>query len=144
LKGSRRYDNQPLLAAVLRLVSQHKMERTVTLLAFDHEIVRRAKALAPRLRTAATFAIPGRGHLTARAIISAIERAEADEAALHYGLATRRTVAALHERGISVVVWTANSKLIMRRMLAVGVDAMMTNYPNRLVEVLASNAGKRD
>jgi len=110
----------------------------------NHEIVRRAKALAPRLRTAATFAIPGRGHLTARAIISAIERAEADEAALHYGLATRRTVAALHERGISVVVWTANSKLVMRRMLAVGVDAMMTNYPNRLADVLASNAGKRD
>jgi len=144
LKGNRRHDNQPLLAAVLGLVSQHKMERAVTLLSFDHEIVRRAKALAPRLRTAATFAIPGRGHLTARAIISAIERAEADEAALHYGLATRRTVAALHERGISVVVWTANSKLVMRRMLAVGVDAMMTNYPNRLADVLASNAGKRD
>jgi glycerophosphoryl diester phosphodiesterase len=143
LKGNRRHDNQPLLDAVLALVSQHKMERTVTLLSFDHEIVRCAKALAPRLRTAATFAIPGRGHLTARAIINAVEHAEADEAALHYGLATRRTVAALHERGISVVVWTANSKLVMRRMLAVGVEAMMTNYPNRLADVLASHAGKR-
>jgi glycerophosphoryl diester phosphodiesterase len=144
LKGNRRHDNQPLLAAVLALVSQYKMERAVTLLSFDHEMVRRAKALAPRLRTAATFTIPGRGHLTARAIISAVERAEADEAALHYGLATRRAVTALHERGISVVVWTANSKLVMRRMLAVGVDAMMTNYPNRLADVLASSVGQRD
>jgi glycerophosphoryl diester phosphodiesterase len=143
LKGNRRHDKQPLLVAVLGLVSQHKMERAVTLLSFDHEIIRRAKALTPRLRTAATFAIPGRGHLTARAIIRAVERAEADEAALHYSLATRRTVAALHERGIGVVVWTANTKLIMRRMLAVGVDAIMTNYPNRLADVLASHAGKR-
>jgi glycerophosphoryl diester phosphodiesterase len=143
LKGSRRHDNQPLLAAVLALVSQHKMERAVTLLSFDHEIVRRARAIAPRLRSAATFAIPGHGHLTARAIINAVERAEANEAALHYGLATRRTVAALHERGISVVVWTANSKLVMRRMLAVGVDAIMTNYPNRLADLLAAPAGKR-
>jgi glycerophosphoryl diester phosphodiesterase len=144
LKGNRRRDKQPLLKAVLALVAQQKMERAVTLLSFDHEIVRGVKALAPRLRTAATFAIPGRGHLTARAIAGAVERAEADEAALHYGLATRRTVAALHERGISVAVWTANSKLVMRRMLAVGADAIMTNYPDRLADVLAAGAGGRD
>jgi len=144
LKGNRRHDKQPLFEAVLALVGQHQMERVVTLLSFDHEIVRLVKATTPHLRTAATFAFPGRGQLTARAIISAVERAEADEAALHYGLATRRTVAALHERGISVAVWTANSKLIMRRMLAVGVDAIMTNYPNRLADVLAADAGKRD
>lgn len=140
LKGPRRHDKQPLLKAVLALVAQQKLERIVTLLSFDHEIVRGVKAMAPRLRTAATFAFPGRGHLTARAIISAVERARADEAALHYGLATRRTVAALHERGISVAVWTANSKLVMRRMLAVGVDAIMTNYPNRLADVLAARS----
>lgn len=144
LKGSRRLDKQPLLEAVHALVTRHRIERAVTLLAFDHAIIQQVKSLTPRLHTAATFAIPGRGHLTARAIINAVERAEADEAALHYGLATRRMVTALHERGISVAVWTVNSKLIMRRMRAVGVDAMMTNYPNRLVEVLASHADERD
>jgi glycerophosphoryl diester phosphodiesterase len=142
VKGNRRHDNRALLDAVLALVREHRMERVVTLLSFDHQIVRRAKGLAPRLRTAATFGLPGRGHLTARAIIRAVAVAGADEAALHYGLATHRTVAALHERGISVVVWTANSKLIMRRMLTVGVDAVMTNYPNRLADVLTSSAMK--
>lgn len=136
LKGGRRRDKQPLLEAVLRLVNQYKIERAVTLLSFDHEIIRRAKAAGARVRTAATFAIPGRGELTARAIISAVERAEADEAALHYGLATRRTVATLHARGLAVAVWTVNSKLMMRRMLAGGVDAIMTNYPNRLKELI--------
>ena len=96
------------------------------------------------MRTAATFAIPGRGELTARSIISAVERAGADEAALHYGLATRRTVATLRARGISIAVWTVNSKLVMRRMMALGVDAIMTNYPNRLADVLAAHAGERD
>ncbi|MFL6273667.1 MAG: glycerophosphodiester phosphodiesterase [Blastocatellia bacterium] len=144
LKGNRRYDKQPLLDAVLALVRQYKMERAITLLSFDHEIIRRARAQARRLRTAATFAIPGRGEMTARTIINAVERAGADEAALHYGLATRRTVAALHAQGISVAVWTVNSKLVMRRMLAVGVDAIMTNYPNRLADVLAAQAGMRN
>ena len=138
LKGGRWQDKQALLEAVLALVREHQMEAAITLLSFDHEIIRRAKAAAPRLRTAVTFAIPGRGHLTAPAILSAVERAAADEAALHYGLASRRTVAALHERGISVAAWTVNSKVIMRRLLAVGADAIMTNYPNRLADVLAA------
>jgi len=138
LKGGRWQDKQPLLEAVLALVREHRVERAVTLLSFDHEIIRQVKVAAPRLRTAATFAIPGRGHLTARAIINAVERAAADEAALHYGLATRRTVASLHERGIGVAAWTANSKVIQRRLLAVGVDAIMTNYPDRLADVLAA------
>ena len=144
LKGNRRRDKQPLLDAVLKCIKQYKMERAATLLSFDHEIIRRAKAQARRLRTAATFAIPGRGELTTRSIISAVERAGADEAALHYGLATRRTVATLRARGISIAVWTVNSKLVMRRMMALGVDAIMTNYPNRLADVLAAHAGERD
>src|SRR5690242_14770780 len=138
LKGGHGQDKQPLLDAVLDAVRAQRMERAVTLLSFDHEIIRRVKDVAPRLRTATTFAIPGRGHLTARAIINAVERAAADEAALHYGLATRRTVTALHERGISVAAWTANSKVVLRRLLAVGVDAIMTNYPDRLADVLAA------
>jgi len=138
LKGDRRRDKQPLLDAVLARLRPPRLERALTLLSFDHEIIKRAKSVAPRLRTAATFAFPGRGQLTARAIISAVRYAEADEAALHYGLATRRTVAALHEQGISVAVWTVNSKLVMRRMLTVGVDAIMTNYPDRLIDVLAA------
>lgn len=144
LKGRRGQDKQPLLEATLALIAQHKLERAVTLLSFDHGIIRQAKAVTPRLRTAATFAIPGRGHLTARAIIADVEQTGADEAALHYGLATRRTVAALHERGISVAAWTANSKLVMRRLLAVGADAIMTNYPNRLADLLATHTGEQD
>src|ERR1700754_3858342 len=93
LKGNRRFDKQPLLEAVLGLVDQHQLEHAVTLLSFDHAIIRQVMTLRPSLRTAATFAIPGRGHLTVRAIINAVERAGASEAALHVGLATRRTVA---------------------------------------------------
>jgi glycerophosphoryl diester phosphodiesterase len=52
-------------------------------------------------------------------------------------------VAALHEHGFSIAAWTANSKLVMRRLLAVGVDAIMTNYPNRLADVLAAHTGKQ-
>jgi len=132
LKGSQ----QPLLEATLALVREFHLEQSATMLSFDHKIVKQVKQRAPDIRTAATFSIAGRGSASARSIIGSAMQADADEVALHYGLATRRTVEALHEHGIAVSVWTANSKLVMRRLAACGVDSIMTNFPNRLIGVL--------
>ncbi|MEK6320634.1 MAG: glycerophosphodiester phosphodiesterase family protein [Acidobacteriota bacterium] len=129
---------QALIEAVLSLVRTLRVERPVTLLSFDHAIVRSVKEIAGDIRTAATFPAKGRRLISTRSILRAAENAGVDEVALHFGLATRRTVETLHERGLSVSVWTANSKLGMRRLMACGVDAIMTNFPNRLREVLVS------
>ena len=48
---------------------------------------------------------------------------------------------ALNERGIAVSVWTANNRVVMRRLIANGVDAIMTNYPDRLLGLLTSRPG---
>jgi glycerophosphoryl diester phosphodiesterase len=139
LKGSAT-TRQPLLAAVLALVRTLEAERLVTLLSFDHEIVRSAKLISGGIRTAATFPARGRRLISTRSILTAAEHAGVDEVALHFGLASRRAVEAFHERGLSVAVWTVNSKLAMRRLVACGVDSIMTNFPNRLREILVSSA----
>ena len=135
LKGHQK-EKQPLLEATVALVREFHIEQSATLLSFDHNVVKQAKEYAPDIRTAATFSIAGRGSANARSIIDSAARADADEVALHYGLATRRAVEALHESGFAVSVWTANSKLVMRRLAACGVDSIMTNFPNRLIGVL--------
>lgn len=137
LKGGGK-QQQPLLEATVALVRAWRLQQSATLLSFDHKIVKQVKQLAPDIRTAATFAIAGRGSANARSIIDSAVRADADEAALHYGIATRRTVEALHESGITVSAWTANSKMLMRRIAACGVDSIMTNFPDRLIAVLQS------
>src|ERR1044071_5806725 len=130
LKGHRE-EKQPLLESTVALVREFHIEQSATLLSFDHNVVKQAKEYAQDIRTAATFSIAGRGSANARSIIDSAARAEADEVALHYGLATRRTVEALHENGIAVSVWTANSKLVMRRLAACGGASIMTTFPNR-------------
>jgi glycerophosphoryl diester phosphodiesterase len=140
LKG-RHSDKAPLLEAIRALVCERGMEREVTLLSFDHEIIKRVKQVTPHFRTAATFGITGRRLVSTRAIINAARRVAANEVALHYALATRRAITALHAAELSVSVWTANSKLLMRRLAATGVDGMMTNFPDRLIDVLGSNHG---
>ena len=37
-------------------------------------------------------------------------------------------------RGLAVVVWTVNDPEDMRELIALGVDGIITNWPNRLVE----------
>lgn len=140
VKG-RAADKERLLAATLGVIERSKIRGAITLLSFDHSAVRRARELSPRVRTAATFSINGRGPVTARSIADSVRAAGADEAALHFSLATRRTVEGLHERGLQVSAWTANSKLLMRRLMARGVDAIMTNYPDRLIDLLRIQAG---
>ena len=49
---------------------------------------------------------------------------------------TRANVAWCHEHGIGVVPWTVDSKPEMKRMVKCGVDAIISNYPNRLIEVV--------
>lgn len=137
LKGGRA-NKQALLESVLSLVRTLRVELPLTLLSFDHATLRSAKEIAGDIRTAAIFPASGRTLISTRSILRAAEDAGVDEVALHFGLVTRRAVDALHERGLSVSAWTANSKLAMRRLAACGVDSIMTNFPNRLREVLDS------
>lgn len=132
-----------LLKETLALVRLFRLEDSVTVLSFDHQIIAEAKRLAPRLRAATTFALRVNTLATQRFIIKAVKQANADEAALHFGLATRRMVDALHKEGIAVSVWTANNRIVLRRMVSSGVDAIMTNYPNRLLEILSNPMDQR-
>jgi glycerophosphoryl diester phosphodiesterase len=129
-----------LLEAVLALVEQFGLERSVTLLSFDHALVKLAKEMAPGMCTAIILPVAVRQMLTARSVLRLAEVARADEVALHFSLVTRRLVTTLHEHGIQVSAWTVNRKLIMRRLIACRVDSIMTDFPNRLISVIQSNS----
>ena len=54
---------------------------------------------------------------------------------------TPRFVAAAHDRGVRVDVWTIDGPDEMRRVLDLGVDVIMTNRPRVLAEVLKQRRG---
>ncbi|HEV2707676.1 MAG TPA: glycerophosphodiester phosphodiesterase [Pyrinomonadaceae bacterium] len=49
---------------------------------------------------------------------------------------TRGFVEAAHRRGLEVHAWTINDAGDMRRLLDVGVDGIITDYPDRLLQLL--------
>ncbi len=51
-------------------------------------------------------------------------------------IATRRFLDAAHARNMRVHVWTINDVEAMQRLIDLGVDGIMTDYPERLVKIL--------
>jgi glycerophosphoryl diester phosphodiesterase len=58
------------------------------------------------------------------------------ERAFGQGWLTAELVAAAHRGGVEIHVWTVNEEAAMRRLLALGVDGIMTDYPDRLIALL--------
>jgi glycerophosphoryl diester phosphodiesterase len=57
----------------------------------------------------------------------------------YYGsiqVVTKRFLEAAHARNLRVHVWTVNDVDSMKRLLKLGVDGIMTDYPNRLLALL--------
>lgn len=55
--------------------------------------------------------------------------------ALHpnHAVVTRKMVSAAHRRGYAVNVWTVNAVADMERLVACGVDSIITDFPDRLI-----------
>ncbi len=49
----------------------------------------------------------------------------------HYELVTPEQIEEIHNRGMKIIPWTINEKEEMIRLLQMGVDGIITDYPNR-------------
>jgi glycerophosphoryl diester phosphodiesterase len=104
-------------------VRRHGLEKRVIVQSFDFGAVRAVKKLAPELKAAALWS----GGDTDFA--AAARQAGAEIAAPHYVLVTPERVRAAHAAGIEVVPWTANDPPEWEKLVAAGVDGIITDDP---------------
>jgi glycerophosphoryl diester phosphodiesterase len=111
-----------------RLRNTRRLERIVVL-AFDGATIAAVRKAEPGLETAL---------LTdrERGAVREAQRAGAKHLAPRHMRATPRLIRQAREAGLGVVVWTVNRRREMRRMLSLGVDGIMTDYPGRLTEMI--------
>ncbi len=80
--------------------------------------------------------------LTAMATANSIYRPPGDALQIppeyySWKLATPETVAMAHRHGLEVHIWTVNEEPEMRTLLELGVDGIISDYPQRLRRVIA-------
>jgi glycerophosphoryl diester phosphodiesterase len=127
-------------ASVVAAVRRARMVDQVIVISFDHAAVQRAKALEPRVATGVLFACrPTDGG------IGLARAAGADAVLPHWAYVTREDVAAAHAAGLTVAPWASSDPSVLRHLIACGVDAIGTNHPDVLRDVIASAAnGSKD
>ena len=59
-------------------------------------------------------------------------------------LVDSRFIASVHARNAQVHVWTVNREEAMRRLIDLGVDGLITDYPDRLLRVLERPPNERE
>lgn len=125
---------QPALArAVVELIHKHDLTAHVIVKSFALGSLREVKRLAPEIRTAALFGRSWpRPLVPASRILSEATDCGADEISLHHSLLRTATVAAAHQRGFKVLVWTVNSAAALRRALRLNLRAVFTDYPGQM------------
>lgn len=115
---------------VVQLVAEHQVSGQVVVSSFNHYSLRHMLGLQSGLPLGALYSEPLWKPWQYAAKLGAD--------AIHPSLsATRRKVVAkCQERGLKVNVWTVNEPDDLRRMGSLGVDAVITNYPNLALGLL--------
>ncbi len=60
-----------------------------------------------------------------------------DTCGLYYKYATEKWLGRIHDLGMKALVWTENDKDDMRQHIGMGVDGIITDFPERAIEVMA-------
>lgn len=118
---------EPFAHAVIAEVRKHRMQERCTLQSFDWRAVKAVEREAPELATA---------YLTEAkdSNVANVRAAGAKTWAPDYRAVTKGAVEAAHEAGMRVVVWTVNEPRDIARLVGFGVDGIISDYPDRVIE----------
>jgi glycerophosphoryl diester phosphodiesterase len=124
----------PRLVALLRAVPAYR--KRVIVIAFETDVVRAVKRAAPELTVLWLTAYSRRGlrwHPTTEAMLATLRACGADGVGSQaHGALTAARVTALRAAGFAVTAWTVDRVSTARRLAALGIDGIATNWPGHL------------
>jgi glycerophosphoryl diester phosphodiesterase len=103
-------------------------------ISFNLLTVAKVKELDSSIRTGALFAPRQRATKSIRGIIEATLNCGAEEILLHRLLATPRALARVAEKHLVPVVWTVDDPKWMARAGGLGIHALITNNPAKMIK----------
>lgn len=128
-------DAQRLAKAVCGVICSSKLLSQIVVKSFKLNAIPYVKRFCPSVRTAALFAPKIKNILRKdKHLLNLAEEAGADEISLHYTLATRKLMKKAAKRNLRVIIWTADHPRWIRRGVKLGLTAIITNDPARLLK----------
>ncbi len=135
-------DVETITTSAVKVLESYGLLERSRLLAFDWRVLGVARELLPggdRVALVEPDTLEASwmaGHDPAGGLVAAAVAAGATMISPKRVMVTPELVAAAHAAGLTVVVWTVNDPAEMARHMSFGVDAIVTDYPDRLRTVL--------
>jgi glycerophosphoryl diester phosphodiesterase len=131
----------PIVAPLCRLIREYGMTGKVMVAAFRGSTLEQFRRECPEVATSASTSEVGAFLAVQRSGLAnsyspPMQAVQVPERAGGVRVLTRDFVAAAHGRNLRVHAWTVNDEADMRRLLDMGLDGVMTDYPDRLLKVL--------
>jgi glycerophosphoryl diester phosphodiesterase len=120
---------------VVDLIRRHAMSDDVIVVSFDHPTVDRVKKLAPEIATGTLYKWPPLDP------VQVARKVGADAILPFWPLCDAETVEKAHGAGLSVHPWATSDVNAIAELVALGVDSICSNHPDRVVGVIG---GRRE
>ena len=124
-----------------QLIQEYNMEEKVIVGAFSQDVVDEFREVCPKIATSAgqseviTFFVLSNLYLENIYSPDALAL-QIPETRSGLTVLSNRLIDAAHKRGMEVQVWTIDDQEDQKRILEMGVDGIMTDRPDRLMELL--------
>lgn len=123
-----------LCEAVCSVVSDAPNLPRMIVKSFELSAIPIVRKRCPEVQTAALFGAKVATALRKRTrIIQAAKAVDAHQISVHYSLATRRLMDRANEAGLPVTIWTVDNPRWLKKGAELGVKAVITNDPARLM-----------
>ena len=123
-------DDPQLAAKVIELLRSEGVLNQCVITSLVHSAVRDAKRLAPEVRV---------GLIVTKSIGDPAD-IDADFLSLNQNAVSAKLLARAHSHGKEIHVWTVNDRPAMERMVEMGVDNLITDYPAEATDLRRARA----
>ena len=134
----------PIDQPLCDLIRKHNMQDKVMIASFHDEAMQNFRATCPEIATSASrgevtrFVLLGKGFLSAFVApqYQSIQPPYDPEESMNIPIMTERFIREAHAKNIKVEPWTVDDPELMRHYIEWGVDGIITDRPDLMIEVL--------
>lgn len=116
----------------VEIIEEYNIEKSCYITSFSYSALKTVKKLNPKIKTGLIANVASSTSFSQLKYIDAVS--------LNYIFINQSIVNMAHQNGKRVFVWTVDRPSDMRHMIAMGVDNIITNRPDRTLEMVDSDS----